>query len=164
MGKRHPNFRSDLRFAARQLRSHPGFTIVGILTLALGIGASTAIFSAVNPILFKPLPYPHPEPDPDDLEHLSGRPVRSGLRHISRTRASAATPSTRMAIFEPWQPAMTGGSQPERLEGQSVSASFFRSLGVSPVLGRDFLASEDVFNGPKVVILSDNVLATAVPP
>jgi putative ABC transport system permease protein len=52
-------FSSDVRFAVRKLRNHPGFTIVGILTLALGIGASTAIFSAVTPILFKPLPYPH---------------------------------------------------------------------------------------------------------
>ena len=69
-----------------------------------------------------------------------------------RSRSFDAT-----AIFEPWQPAITGGNQPERLEGQSVSASFFRVLGVFPVLGRDFLASEDVVNGPKVVILSDKI-------
>jgi predicted permease len=62
-----------------------------------------------------------------------------------------------MTIFEPWQPAMNGGVQPERLEGQSVSASFFQVLGVAPALGRDFQPSEDVFGGPKVVIVSDRL-------
>ena len=149
-------FFSDLRFAARQLRNHPGFAVVGVLTLALGIGASTAIFSAVNPILFKPLPYPHPGRILMIWSTYQG--ARSEVafgtyREISeRSRSFDAT-----AIFEPWQPAITGGNQPERLEGQSVSASFFRVLGVFPVLGRDFLASEDVVNGPKVVILSDKI-------
>ena len=148
------NLLADLRFALHQLRHHPGFTVVGILTLALGIGASTAIFSAVNPILFKPLPYPHPGRIMMIWSTFQG--TRSEVafgtyRELAeRSRSFDAT-----AIFEPWRPALTGGSQPERLEGQSVSASFFRALGVSPTLGRDFRASEDVFNGPKVVILSD---------
>jgi putative ABC transport system permease protein len=149
-------FFSDLRFAVRQLRNHPGFTVVCILTLALGIGASTAIFSAVNPILFEPLPYPHPGRILMIWSTFQG--ARSEVsfgtyRELAeRNRSLDAT-----AIFEPWQPAITGGSQPERLEGQSVSASFFRVLGVSPILGRDFRASEDTFNGPKVVILSDRL-------
>src|ERR1035438_6115660 len=62
-----------------------------------------------------------------------------------------------MTIFEPWQPALTGGVQPERLEGQGVSASFFQVLGFAPALGRDFQPSEDVLGGPKVVILSDRL-------
>jgi putative ABC transport system permease protein len=149
-------FFSDLRFAARQLRNHPGFTVVGILTLALGIGASTAIFSAVNPILFEPLPYPHPGRILMIWSTFQG--ARSEVafgtyRELAeRSRSLEAT-----AIFEPWRPAITGGNQPEQLEGQSVSASFFRVLGASPILGRDFSASEDVFNGPKVVILSDKL-------
>lgn len=147
---------NDLRFAGRQLRNHPGFAVVGILTLALGIGSSTAIFSAVDPILFRPLPYSHPgrilmiwstfQGDRSEVAFGTYREL------AERSRSLEAT-----AIFEPWQPALTGGEQPERLEGQSVSANFFRVLGVSPVLGRDFRASEDVFNGPKVVVLSDKL-------
>jgi putative ABC transport system permease protein len=146
-------FGSDLRYAARQLRSHPGFTIVSVLTLALGIGAGTAIFSAVNPILFEPLPYPQAGRIMMIWNVYQG--ARSELSfgtyqelaHRSRSFES-------MTTFEPWQPAMTGAAQTERLEGQAVSASFFRVLGVEPALGRDFQPSEDVFNGPKVVIVS----------
>ncbi len=149
-------FSSDVRFAARQLRNHPGFTIVGIVTLAVGIGASTAIFSAVNPILFKPLPYPHPDRVLMIWSTFQG--VRSEVAFGTyRELQQRGHSFDAMAIFEPWQPAITGGTQPERLEGQSVSASFFRVLGVSPALGRDFLTSEDTFNGPKVVILSDKL-------
>ena len=150
------NLWADLRFAVRQLRHHPGFAVVGILTLALGIGSSTAIFSAVNSILFEPLPYPHPGQIMMIWSTYLG--ARSEVafgtyRELAeRSRFLDAT-----AIFEPWRPAITGGNQPERLEGQSVSASFFRVVGVSPILGRDFRASEDVFNGPKVVILSDKL-------
>jgi len=147
---------ADLHFAARQLRHHPGFAIVGILTLALGIGASTAIFSAVNPILFKPLPYPHPGSILMIWNTYEG--ARSELSFGTyRELAERNRSLDAMAIFEPWHPAITGGNQPERLEGQSVSAGFFRVLGVSPVLGRDFLTSEDIVNGPKVVILSDRI-------
>ena len=129
----------DLRFAARQLRNHAGFTTVAVVTLALGIGASTAIFSAVNPILFKPLPYPHPGRILMIWSTYQG--ARSEVAFgtyqelAQRSRSFEA-----MAIFEPWQPALTGGAQPERIEGQSVSADFFRALGVAPVLGRDFQA------------------------
>jgi putative ABC transport system permease protein len=147
---------SDLRYAARQLSSHPGFTIVSVLTLALGIGASTAIFSAVDPILFQPLPYPHASRILTIWNTYQG--ARSELsfgtyRELSQRSRSFES----MTIFEPWQPALTGGEQPERLEGQGVSASFFHVLGVAPVLGRDFQPSEDVFNGPRVVILSDRL-------
>jgi putative ABC transport system permease protein len=149
-------FSSDLHFAARQLRNHPGFTIVGILTIALGIGASTAIFSAVNPVLFKPLPYPHPDRILMIWNSFQG--ARSEVAFGTyRELGERGHSFDAMAIFEPWQPAITGESQPERLEGESVSASFFRVLDVFPALGRDFLPSEDAFNGPKVVILSDKL-------
>jgi putative ABC transport system permease protein len=147
---------SDLRFASRQLRNHPGFAVVGILTLAIGVGASTAIFSAINPILFKPLPYPHPGRILMIWSTYQG--ARSEVSFGTyRELAQRSHTFDTVAIFEPWQPAMTGGNLPERLEGQSVSAGFFRVLGVAPVLGRDFLASEDLFNGPLVVILSDKI-------
>jgi putative ABC transport system permease protein len=146
----------DLRFAARQLRNHPGFAVVCILTLALGVGASTAIFSAINPILFKPLPYPHPGRILMIWSTYQG--ARSEVsfgtyRELAQRSHSFET----IAIFEPWQPTITSRNQPERLEGQSVSSGFFRVLGVAPALGRDFLPSENVFNGPKVVILSDKI-------
>jgi putative ABC transport system permease protein len=147
---------ADLGYAARQLRVNPGFAIVSVVTLALGIGASTAIFSAVNPILFKPLPYPHPRRVMMIWNTYQG--VRSEiafgnyLELATRSRMFDA-----IAVFEPWQPTMTGGVHPDRLNGQDVSASFFRVMGISPALGRDFKASEDVFRGPKVVILSDRL-------
>jgi putative ABC transport system permease protein len=146
----------DLRFAARQLRRNPGFTIVSMLTLVLGIGASSAIFSAINPILFKPLPYPHP--GRILMVWSTWQAARSEMAfgtYLELSQRSHCFEST--AIFEPWQPAMTGGTEPERLDGQSVSAGFFRVLGVFPVLGRDFRASDEGPNRPKVVILSHNL-------
>jgi putative ABC transport system permease protein len=149
-------FASDLSYAARQLRSHPGFTIVSVLTLALGIGASTAIFSAVDPILFEPLPYPHANRILMVWSTFEG--ARSEIAFGTyRELAERNRSFDAMAIFEPWQPAMTGGARPERLEGQSVSAGFFRMIGVAPAIGRDFRTGEDVFNGPRVVILSDSL-------
>jgi putative ABC transport system permease protein len=147
---------TDLRYAVRQLRSNAGFTMVSVCTLALGISASTAIFSAVNPILFQPLPYPHANRILMfwNTFHGARSEVAFGTYHelVERSRSLDA-----LATFEPWQPAMTGGTQPERIEGQSVSASFFRVLGVAPILGREFRAGEDVSNGPRVVILSDGL-------
>ena len=146
----------DVRYAARQLRNNAGFTIVAVITLALGIGASTAIFSAVNPILFSPLPYPHA--NRILMIWNTWRGARFELSFgtyrelLGRCRSCES-----MAIFEPWQPTLAGNSVPERLEGQSVSASFFRVLGVAPKVGRDFLPSEEAFHGPKVAILGDRL-------
>ena len=147
---------SDLRFAARQLRNHPGFTVVGILTLALGVGASTAIFSAINPILFKPLPYPHPRRILMIWSTYQG--ARSEVsfgtyRELTQRSHSFDT----IAIFEPWQPAITGGNQPERLEGQSVSAGFFRVLGVAPVSGGISLPPRTSSTAQRSSILSDKL-------
>lgn len=149
-------FAADLRYAARQLAANPGFAIVSVITLALGIGASTAIFSAVNPILFKPLPYPHPNRITMIWSTYQGD--RSPLAFGTYRELAARNHSfDALAVFEPWQPTMTGGTHPERLDGQDVSFSFFRAIGISPVLGRDFQLSEDTFQGPKVVILGDSL-------
>ena len=148
---------ADLHYAARQLLRNPGFAIVATLTVALGIGAATAIFSAVNPILFKPLPYPHAgrlmliwEMRSDG----SPRPVTFGTFHGLQERSRSFDA---MAVMKPWQPAMVGTGQPERFEGQRVSADYFRALGISPALGRDFQAADDQFHGPNVVVLSDRL-------
>ena len=149
-------FLADLRFAVRQLLRDPGFMAVSAITLALGIGASVALFSAVNPILFKPLPYPHPgriltiwsrwQGDRSEMAFNTWREL------AERNHSFAST-----AIFEPWQPAMTGGTEPRRLEGQSVSAEFFSVLGVAPALGRDLRSADEGRNQPRVVILSDRL-------
>jgi len=146
----------DIRYTLRQLANSPGFAITAIIILALGIGASTAIFSAVNPILFEPLPYPHPGRITMvwDIYHGARTEITFGTY---RELAERSRSFESLSAFEPWQPAITGADKPERLDGQTVSASYFKMVGVSPALGRDFLPSEDVFNGPKVVILSDRL-------
>jgi len=147
---------ADLRYAARQLRSNSGFTIVSTLTLALGIGASTAIFSAVNPILFEPLPYPHASRIVMIWNTYRGARSEVAFGTYRELKERIRSLDT-LALFEPWQPAITGAASPERLEGQAVSASFFGVLGIAPLLGRDFQTSEEEFRGPKVVILSDRL-------
>ena len=143
----------DLRYGARLLGREPGFSVVAVLTLALGTGAATAIFSAVHPVLFQPLPYPDAarvltisDRSPDD----GAVPVTFGtfLELAERNRTFAA-----MAAYKPWQPTVTGG-EPERLEGQRVSAAYFRVLGVGPGLGTGFAAADDVPGGENVVILA----------
>lgn len=147
----------DLRYAFRQLRRNPGFACTAILILALGIGASTAIFSAVNPILFEPLPYPHAGRVMMIWEmRRDGSPlaVTFGTFHglAERSRSFEA-----MAVMKPWQPTMIGTGEPERFEGQRVSAGYFRVLGVPPALGRDFQPSDDRVHAANVVILSDSL-------
>jgi len=143
----------DLCFAGRQLRRNPGFATVSIVTLGLGIGASTAIFSAVDPVLFKPLPYPHPERILMIWNSWRGARWEMAFgtyRELSERSRSFES----MAIFEPWQPTVTGREEPERLEGQVVSAGFFKVLGVTPLLGRDFVAADEGPNKARIVILS----------
>jgi len=143
----------DLRYGMRRLGKSPGFTLVAALTLALGIGANAAIFSVINPILIEPLPYP----ESDRLVMIWGmfEGGRSQVAfHNFREIAARNHSFERLAIFEPWQPTLAGAKEPERLEGQSVSADYFRVLGISPMLGRDFAVGDDAFHGPKVAMLS----------
>ena len=148
---------SDLRYGARRLRRSPGFAAVSVLTLALGIGATTAIFSAVNPVLFEPLPYPHAGRIMTIWDvGVGGSPIDVAFgtyrELVERNRSFDA-----IAVMKPWQPIMTGATQPERFDGQRVSAGYFRALGVPPVRGRDLQASDDLVNGPNVVMLSDGL-------
>jgi putative ABC transport system permease protein len=146
---------ADLRYAARRLRSSPGFTFVTTLTLALGIGATTAIFSVVNAILFDPLPYPHPERVVAIRELGTDGVPNGGTFGMYRSLAARARSFDAIAVFRSWQPTVTGRGEPERLEGQRVSAGYFRALGVAPAIGREIDPSDDRLNGPKVVMLSD---------
>src|SRR6476660_8595448 len=129
---------ADLRYAARRLRAAPGFTAITVLTLALGVGATTAIFSAVNPILFEPLPYPSSGRIAMILEIRSDGLRNAGTFGMYRQLAERNRSFDAIAVFKPWQPTMTGADQPERVDAQRISASYFHVLGVSPILGHDF--------------------------
>ena len=147
----------DFHYAQRQLRKNPGFAGTAILILGLGIGATTAIFSAVNPILFEPLPYPHAS-----RIMMIWYAAADGSRipqtfHTYRELAERNRSFDTIAVMKPWQPTFTGADQPERFDGQRVSDSYFRLLGVAPALGRDFEAADDIVHGPKVVIVSNGV-------
>ena len=139
----------DLRYGFRTLRKNPGFTAVAMLTLALGIGANTAIFSVVNGVLLQPLSYPD-----------SGR-----LLMIFDTQSSVAYPDfldwrkesrsfTDMGVFRPYDFNFTGAGEPEHLTGEYVSASLFPVLGVTPSLGRTFRSEEDRQGAACAVMLS----------
>jgi putative ABC transport system permease protein len=150
-------FFRDTQFGIRTLRKSPGFLIVSVLTLTIGIGASTAIFSVVNPILFKSLPYPHADRVMMIWESRSDGPpmfVTYGTFHglVERSHSFEA-----IAVAKPWQPTSIGRDQPERFDGQRVTPGYFRALGISPAMGRDFQATDDQFHGPRVVVLSDTL-------
>lgn len=146
---------ADFRHALRRLRQSPSFTLVAVLTLALGIGASTAIFSAVRPILFEPLPYP----DADRVVVLTDRDGTGAplaVTHGTYVEVAARSRSFEgLAASDRWQPALVGDGESERLTGELVTAGYFGVLGVVPAIGRDFDVSDDVFRGPRVAIVSD---------
>lgn len=146
----------DLRYAVRGLRKNRGFTAVAVLTLALGVGATTAIFTVVNAVLLRPLPYPHPE----ELVYVQETFGNFGIlplvwnREYVAWRNQSRTLSQVAAYMYSWFN-LTGGGEPERVTSGMATASFFSLLGVRPVAGRLFLPEEDRPGGPLVVILSD---------
>ena len=148
-------FVADLRYGARRLRTAPAFTVIIVLTLALGIGATTAIFSALKPILLEPLPYPEAHRITMIWELRRDGLRADGTFGMYRGLVERARSFEEIAVFKPWQPTLTGEDQPERFDGQRVSASYFAVLGVSPILGRPFEASDDHVDGPNVIVLSD---------
>jgi len=144
----------DLRFGARMLRKQPGFTLIAVLTLALGIGANTAIFSLVNGILLRPLPY-H---EPDRLALLSDKGRAGGRIFIpypnysdwrERAQSFEGMAAVRSQIFN-----LTGIDRPAQLRGRMVNWNFFQLLGVQPQLGRLFVAEEDRSGAARAVLLS----------
>jgi putative ABC transport system permease protein len=148
---------ADLRHALRRLRQSPSFSVVAVLTLALGIGASTAIFSAVLPILFEPLPYPNADRIVT-LTDRDGTGAPLAVTYGTYVEVAARSRSFEsLAVSDRWQPALVGGGESEQLLGEAVSAGYFGVLGVAPTLGRDFDESDDVFRGPRVAIVSDGL-------
>lgn len=147
----------DLRFGARTLKKNFGFTLIAVFTLALGIGAGTAIFSAAKPVLFDSLPYPQANRLMMIWEGQKDGGRNEGTFGLYRALVERSRSFASLAVMRSWQPTLTGAAEPERLDGQRVSATYFRTLGVPPALGRDFLEAEDQPNGAGVVIISDGL-------
>jgi predicted permease len=155
-------FVQDIRFASRILRKSPGFTAVAVLTLAVGIGASAAVFSLVNAILLKPLPYP----DSSRIvlpELISPPGVNLGSEYFPwgqaqfRMLTRDAHPFQTVSAFQNDTFNLTGAGEPASLDGFRASQEFLPALGVSPALGRAFTAEEDQPGHEYEVILSDRL-------
>jgi putative ABC transport system permease protein len=146
----------DIRFGARMLRRNPGFTLVAVMTLALGIGANTAVFSIVNAVLLRPLPFPHAD----------------RIYQVGRTGNRIGGSSISLPIFLAWQDeenvfehlalirwsgpeTLTGAGEPLQVRSLSVSTELFPALGVQPALGRAFLPDEGKPGGPRVLMLGE---------
>ena len=149
----------DCRYGARTLGRSPGFTLVAVLTLALGIGATTAIFSVMNAVLLRPLPYP----EADRLVYV-GQQYRSGLAGSGEPKFLFWREQSRsfeaLACYSGFGGAggnLAGGTEAEYVRGVRVSEDFFRALGVYPALGRAFSREEDMPGGARVAILSDGL-------
>jgi predicted permease len=149
------SFLQDLRYAMRMLAKAPGFAVIAILTLALGIGANTALFSVVNGVLLNPLPYP----DPQRLIALyssQGPFSESSISYPNfldwqRDNSSFA----KLAAYRSDNFNLTGAGEPERLRAEMVSGDFFPVLGVEPLMGRLFTAQDDHAGAAPVVLLSE---------
>ena len=148
----------DLRYAFRTLRKNPGFTVVAILTLALGIGANTAVFSVIDSVIFHPLPFAHS----DRLVWLNGKFTLSDLADVSPPdfidyRASNQSFERFAAMSNDPSPSNLSGDRSEQVLVSTVTANFFETLGITPILGRDFTQSDEPFNLPQVAILGHSI-------
>ena len=150
---------SDFRYGIRKLSRTPGFSVIAILALALGIAANTSIFSVVNAVLLRPLPYK----DPARLVYIWEVSPRSGNRTNVANPGNFYEWSDRNRSFEQlaaWVPSpanLTGQGEPEQVKGAYVTGGFFPVLEISPALGRNFSKEEAQPNGPDAVIISDGL-------
>jgi putative ABC transport system permease protein len=144
----------DLRYGLRMLAKKPGFAFVAVLTLAIGIGANTAIFSVVNGVLLKSLPFPEPERLVVLTETSKEVAVLSVAYPNYLDWQAQQTVFESMAARMPVGGVMTGDGEPERVIGRSVSASFFSTLGVQPQIGRFFNEDEDKPGAERLIVLS----------
>ena len=149
--------RQDLRYALRMMRRSPAFTVTAVLTLAVGIGGNTAMFSVIDGVLLKPLDYR----DPGRLVYFSvddpqlhWRDRSFSLDQFREMRADAKSFVAMSAYGRPENVTLSGNGEPEMLKGARVSANFLETLGVKPLLGRSFLPEEDVHGGRAVAMIS----------
>ncbi len=146
----------DFRYGLRRLRQSPGFTLIAVLALGLGIGANTAIFSLLDVVVLRPLPYPHP----DRMVQVWGRSPEQGLEQteISVPKFRALRDSGAFAAVTAYHDEdvnLTERGDPEVLHGERISREFFDVWGVEPLLGRRFSAAEDARGGGDVAMLSE---------
>lgn len=147
-----------LKSVLRSFTRNPGFTATAVLTLALGIGANTVMFSVIDGVLLKPLAYR--EPDRlislhlriTTLKNLGIMPIPPYVYNLWRDHSASLE---NIAVVRPGFENLTGAGEPERLPSARVSSSQFPTLGVWPALGRSFAANEDVYQGPQVAILGN---------
>lgn len=142
---------TDLMLAARRLRRSPGTSLAIVTTLALGIGANTALFSVVDAVLLRPLPYRQPDRLVALWETVPGRFRVAPANYLDWTAQAHSFES--MAAFGAAGFTLTGAGEPERVDGAAVSGRYFETLGVVPALGRAFRAGEDAPGAEKVVVL-----------
>ncbi|MDQ3755140.1 MAG: ABC transporter permease, partial [Acidobacteriota bacterium] len=150
----------DIRYGVRMLARKPGFTLIAVLTLALGIGANTAIFSVVNTVLLRPLPFANAE----RFVTVYGGRARGGTGYTPVSYPDFADYKKQAQSFErvagyslAGTTLMSGGDEPERLDGAVVSAELFPMLDAKPALGRVFSAEEDQPGAAPVIVLSDGL-------
>ncbi|HTV54875.1 MAG TPA: ADOP family duplicated permease, partial [Terriglobia bacterium] len=142
----------DLRYGLRQLRRNPGFTTVAVITLALGIGANTAILSVVNTVLVQALPYPNSGRIVDITRRQGGSDSLPMFTYWDQNNPGFLDLT---AYSDQSYPGinLTGGNKPELIWARKVSVNYFRLFGATPILGRTFNAAEDRVDGPKVIVM-----------
>src|SRR5712672_2746214 len=149
----------DIRYGARSLWKRPGFTAIAVITLALGIGANTSIFSVVNAVLLRPLPFP----DPDQLVMVWEDASFAGFPRNTPAPANYVDFKSQNQVFVDMAAQdqrtlnLTGDGEPEKIVTFGVTANFFPLLGAKPFLGRTFAAEEDQPQANKVVVVSYNL-------
>ena len=149
----------DLRYALRMLARSPGFALVAVATLALGIGGNTAIFSAVNAVLLRPLPYANPHELVMVWQDMRARggPAQEWATPGNVADWKASGIFSGLTAVQGWQATITGDGDPEPLVGEQVTFDYFDVLGARPAVGRTFRHDEDVPNAPRVGVISDAV-------
>ena len=151
------NLRGDITYAIRNLWKRPGFTLIAVLTLALGIGANTAIFSAINALLLKPLPFPELDRVVaiwDKSATVDRNEVAFGNYLDWRAQSQSYE---QLALYRWWSANLTGIDSPERIQGFLVTANFFDALGMKPIMGRNFLPDENQPGKEAVAIITHSL-------
>ncbi len=148
----------EIRYAIRQLWKSPGFSFVAIITLALGIGANTSIFSVVNAVLLRPLPYPQPDRLAIVNQAIGPRLISMSFQdYLDYRRDNTVFEHLAVSRRESYNLSGLAGREPEQISGALVTANFFKVIGLTPQLGRVFTEEEDRLGGPMLALISDRL-------